>query len=202
MKVKICGIRTLEAAKAAEAAGADLIGFVFADSRRRIAPAQAAQISGEIQKCKTVGVFVDADSQYVNEIARLVGLDYVQLHGSEDAGYIDSIKQPVIKAFRWGDDFSLEAVHACPAKFILLDSFLPGQKGGTGKKIPWQEAAPTLQHLKRPFFLAGGISVENVQMAAEIFAPFGIDVSGGVEENGEKSGVKIKQFMDVAKSLK
>src|SRR5699024_6742310 len=85
MKVKICGIQTVEAAKAAEESGADMIGFLFADSRRRVTVGEAEEIAGELSSCiKKAGVFVNAEKDEIDEAIRRVGLDYVQLHGDED----------------------------------------------------------------------------------------------------------------------
>ena len=113
--------------------------------------------------------------------------------------YRQQIAYPVIKAFRVGEDFQPLAAESYPAEMILLDSFLPGQEGGTGKTFFWEQAAATVRALKRPVILAGGLTAENVSAGIELFHPMGIDVSGGVEENGEKSWIKIKRFMEAAR---
>ncbi|HCB93999.1 MAG TPA: phosphoribosylanthranilate isomerase, partial [Selenomonas sp.] len=106
MIVKICGMKTEEAALAAEAAGADLLGFIFyKDSRRYVAPERVKDISAGISHSRKVGVFVDAPISEVNEIAEFCGLDYVQLHGHEDEAYARQVARPVIKAYRYGDNF-------------------------------------------------------------------------------------------------
>ena len=106
MKAKLCGMKTREAAEAAEAAGADLVGFIFwAKSRRAVTPEQAAAIGASLRRAKKVGVFVDAPVARVNEIAAACGLDFVQLHGHEDADYARQVRAPVIKAYRFGDGF-------------------------------------------------------------------------------------------------
>ena len=199
MIVKICGIKTAAAAKMASEAGADFIGFVFAPSRRRIEPAAAAKICQAVNRVKKIGVFVDEDPAKVNAIAAACGLDFVQLHGHETACYRQQINYPVIKAFRVGDDFQPLAAESYPAEMILLDRFLPGPEGGTGTTFFWAQAATAVRTLKRPVILAGGLTAENVSAGMELFHPFGVDVSGGVEENGEKSLVKIKRFMEAAR---
>ena len=196
MKVKICGLRTVEAAQVAVRSGADFLGFVFwAGSRRAIAPETAARICREVQGAFRVGVFVDETRAAIQSIARLCRLDYIQLHGHEDAAFAASLQLPVIKAFRWGDDFSPEAANAFPAEFILLDSFARGMPGGTGQVFAWQQAAAAAKRVTKPLLIAGGICRENVGEVRRIFQPFGVDVSGSLEENGEKSPEKIRDFM-------
>jgi phosphoribosylanthranilate isomerase len=195
MKVKICGIRTLAAARAAEAAGADFIGFVFAPGRRHIEPAEAAVICRSVRHSAKVGVFVDENWQEVNRIAALCGLDFVQLHGGESEAYAKQILVPVIKAFRWGDDFSLAAANHYPARYILLDSFTRGMAGGTGKSFDWQNAAAAIREIQKPVFIAGGISAANVHEVRKALQPFGVDASGSLEIKGNKSAALMKEFV-------
>ena len=196
MRVKMCGMKTIAAARAAEEAGADYVGFIFAEkSRRYIATETAREIVRQLHRVQTVGVFVDAPMDTVNEIAELVGLDYVQLHGHETADMARRAACPVIKAYRYGDDFSAEEANAYPAEIILVDSYVAGAAGGTGTAFGWQEAAREIARVTKPVLIAGGITAENVGEAAEVFHPFGVDVSGGLEEDGEKSEAKIRAFM-------
>ena len=196
MRVKMCGMKTIAAARAAEEAGADYVGFIFAEkSRRYIAPETAREIVRQLHRVQTVGVFVDAPMDTVNEIAELVGLDYVQLHGHETADMARRAACPVIKAYRYGDDFSAEEANAYPAEIILVDSYVAGAAGGTGTAFGWQEATREIAHVTKPVLIAGGITTESVGEAAEVFHPFGVDVSGGLEEDGEKSEAKIRAFM-------
>jgi len=195
MIVKICGIQSIEIAQAAVACGAALIGFVFAPSRRRILPEDAQKISLQIKTAKKVGVFVDEDPDEVNRIVKLCQLDYVQLHGKESVQYCRGINASVIKAFRFGEDFSAVAANDYPAELILVDSWQKGKAGGTGKPFDWQAAKKELEKLKKPCLVAGGINAANAAEAVQSFFPYGLDVSGGVEENGVKSPMKIKEFM-------
>ena len=200
MRVKMCGMKTVSAALAAEEAGADYIGFVFAKkSRRFIAPKAAQEIARELCHAQKVGVFVDAPMDEVNAIAALVGLDYVQLHGHETAETARGSERPVIKAYRYGDDFDVDAANKYPAEIILVDSYLQGAAGGTGTVFAWQEAAREIARITKPVLIAGGITAENVGEAAVIFHPFGVDVSGGLEEQGEKSEEKIRAFMEAVR---
>ena len=190
MRVKMCGMQTAAAARAAEEAGADYIGFIFAPgSRRYVAPETAREIA------KQVGVFVDAPMAEVNRIAAVVGLDYVQLHGHETAEMARMAERPVIKAYRYGDDFDTETANAYPAEIILVDSYVRGAAGGTGQTFRWQEAAQEIARVTKPVLIAGGITAANVGEVMDTFQPFGIDVSGGLEEDGVKSKAKIAAFM-------
>lgn len=200
MRVKMCGMKTVSAALAAEEAGADYIGFVFAEkSRRFVAPKAAQEIARELRHAQKVGVFVDAPMDEVNAIAALVGLDYVQLHGHETAETARGSERPVIKAYRYGDDFDVDAANKYPAEIILVDSYLQGAAGGTGTVFAWQEAPREIARITKPVLIAGGITAENVGEAAVIFHPFGVDVSGGLEEQGEKSEEKIRAFMEAVR---
>lgn len=203
MRVKMCGMQTLAAARAAEAAGADYIGFIFAQgSRRYVAPETAHEIAREMQRVKKVGVFVDAPMAEVNQIADAVGLDYVQLHGHETAEIARMAERPVIKAYRYGDDFDAETANVYPAEIILVDSYVKGAAGGTGLTFHWQEAAREIARVTKPVLIAGGITAANVREAVETFHPFGIDVSGGLEEDGVKSKTKITAFMAAVCALR
>lgn len=203
MRVKMCGMRTVAAVRVVEEAGADYIGFIFAEnSRRYVAPETAREIARALHHVKKVGVFVDALMSDVNAIADLVGLDYVQLHGHESAAMAKASKYPVIKAYRYGDDFSVEEANAYPAEMILVDSYVAGAAGGTGTVFHWQEAAREIARVTKPVLIAGGITTENVGEAAAIFQPFGVDVSGGLEEDGVKSAAKIRAFMEVARKFR
>ena len=196
MKVKICGLRTVEAAETASQAGADFLGFIFwPQSRRSIAPEAAARICHQVKGAARVGVFVDEARTEIQRIARLCQLDYVQLHGHENASFAASLQLPVIKAFRWGDDFSPEAANVFPAEIILLDSFAREMPGGTGQTFAWHQAAEAVKRLCKPLMVAGGICRDNVGNVQQIFQPFGVDVSGSLVENGEKSLKKIWDFM-------
>lgn len=199
MKAKLCGMKTLAAARAAEEAGATFVGFIFwPKSHRYIEPAAAAEIVAELHRVKTVGVFVDEDAGRVNAIANDVGLDFVQLHGHEDAAYARRIVRPVIKAYRYSASFDAKAAAAFPAQYILLDSGTAQLPGGTGKQFAWREAARAVDEvpeLKKRLLIAGGVAEEHVAEIEQIFHPFGVDVSGSLEVDGEKSIEKIQSFM-------
>lgn len=201
MKVKICGLRSLEAARAAESAGADFLGFILWPESRRFVPAsRAADIVRSLSGgARSVGVVVDQPVGTVAALARRCRFDVIQLHGHEPPEYAARLRASadvrIIKAFRWQDDFSVEAANEYPADYILLDTFKKGMAGGTGEAFRWREAAEEARKLNKPLLLAGGISAENAQEAARTLSPFALDVSGSLEENGEKSPTKIRAFM-------
>ena len=145
-----------------------------------------------------MGVFVDAPLAEVNEIAEFCSLDYVQLHGHENAEYARQVARPVIKAYRYGDNFLAEEAEHYPAEMILLDSFVQGAAGGTGKTFAWQEASHETASLSKPLLVAGGISEHNLSQVVEAFHPYGVDVSGSLEEQGEKSVSLIEAFFKEA----
>lgn len=195
--MKICGIKTEEALAAADANGADFVGFIFVkESHRYIEPANAAVLTAKLHRAKTVGVFVNAGVEEVQRISKQCNLSYVQLHGTESADYAKCIETPVIKAWRWGDNFSLEEASRYPAELHIIDSYRPGgAAGGTGEVFRWREAVDDLKAFQKPFLVAGGITENNVFDALDTFHPAGIDVSGGLEIDREKSVEKIVSFL-------
>ena len=196
IRAKICGITDLYTAKIAEEAGADFIGFVFyKPSSRYIDPVKAAVIGSQIQKSRLVGVFVDEDIETVNEIANRVKLDYVQLHGHETAEYARQVDCPVIKAYHYDENFSVDEAEAYPAEMILLDAGDDKTPGGTGQSFDWQRAAQDIARMHKSVLVAGGINRENALQANKVMKPYALDVSSSLEVNQEKSVEKIKAFL-------
>ncbi|MFP7169754.1 phosphoribosylanthranilate isomerase [Terribacillus sp. 7520-G] len=199
MIVKICGIQSVEAGKAAVEAGADMIGFVFADSRRRVSPEQAASITRQLPpKVKTVGVFVNEPIESLQDIAETAELDYIQLHGDETPSYVRSINKPVIKAFSVASEDDLQLLAAYPCDYYLLDSPAEAYRGGNGTTFDWSLASSDAIPREK-LFLAGGLHAGNVQQAIREVHPAGVDVSSGVETERQKDPVKIQQFITAAK---
>ena len=174
--VKICGICDAASARAARDAGADLVGFHFCPSPRRVTPEEARAIVEALEPGpRVVGVFIDQPEAEVDEVARFVGLDVVQLHGSEPAGFRCS--RPVVKALKVRDG-ALPDVDGWPDP-LLLDSWSADQRGGTGRAWDWELARPLLDH--RRLIFAGGLGPDNVGDLVRRFRPHGVDVSSGVE---------------------
>jgi len=176
IRIKICGICDLEAANAAVEAGADLIGFHFCDSDRRVSPGEAKAIVDELLvRPKIVGVFIDESPQEVRRIAEYLDLDLVQLHGSEQAGF--DAGRPVMKVLKVAEGRLPDAA-AWPDP-IMLDSWSADQRGGTGRTWDWDLARPLLS--ERKVFIAGGLQPGNVGNVVRQLKPYGVDVSSGVE---------------------
>lgn len=197
-RVKICGLRRVEDAIAGVEAGADLLGLVFAASRRRIDPASAVEIVREARErgeVRAVGVFVNEEPAQINRIARLCALDYVQLSGDEPDEIVEWLDVPAIQVFHVRPDTSpdelADRLRATPAELVLLDTAREGSYGGTGATFDWSRLPP----LERPVLLAGGLRPDNVADAIRIVRPWGVDVSSGVERSGEKDREQILAFV-------
>jgi phosphoribosylanthranilate isomerase len=200
--VKICGIKRVEDGLAAVQAGADLLGFVFAPSPRRVEAATVSEIVATVKDCspvRTVGVFVNADVSTMNRLAGMCRLDYIQLCGDEADDVINVLDIPAIRTVHVAPrDESAEAlterVNSSSAELVLLDTARVGQYGGTGEPFDWAALPP----LNRPVLLAGGLNPSNVGAAIRMVRPWGVDVSSGVERNGEKDPDAIRDFVRVA----
>ncbi|MEH7484395.1 phosphoribosylanthranilate isomerase [Neobacillus drentensis] len=200
MKVKICGITDVETGVAAAQYGADAIGFVFADSKRRISIEKAREIIAKIPKeVFKIGVFVNETKDDIERIASTVGLTHIQLHGDETASFSESLSLPVIKSISFQGNESLEELADFPSDFILLDSPKGKYRGGNGTVFNWNEVNPHLINSQK-VILAGGLHADNVEEAIKIIRPYMVDVSSGVETDGKKDLRKIQTFIEKAKS--
>lgn len=201
MKVKICGITDIDTAVTAVSCGADAIGFVFAESKRKIDPAEARKIVDQLPAhIEKVGVFVNETKERIAEIISEVKLTMVQLHGDESPAFCESISVPVIKAFSIGSEQDLSKITGYKSQWILLDSPSGKYRGGNGTSFNWEILSGS-KFPDKKVILAGGLNEENVERAIRIARPFMIDVSSGVETDGKKDKQKIKSFIDKAKSL-
>ena len=197
--VKICGITNLGDALAAVESGADMLGFVFARSPRRIPPETAARITGALSRdIVKVGVFVDEKLEHVNEIVRHCNLNLIQLHGSETKDYTQRLTTTFVKAFRAQNEGVLDHIAEFGAETFLLDSYHPDKAGGTGRKFDLDLAAKAAR-LGR-MIMAGGLNPDNVAEAILKVKPYAVDVSSGVELSpGRKDHDKIKRFITEVK---
>lgn len=240
--VKICGLRDVETAVETAKAGADFIGLMFAESKRRVTPQEAHDVLEAVRAVRRtppratfeaprqgdvrglswfgawseateqalfrwrpllVGVFADQGVREVNEIADAAELDFVQLSGGEDAAFVRRVERPVISAVHIGEETTedevYERVNGLTAAALLLDRASGKGRGGTGETFDWAVAAEVARRL--PFLLAGGLTPENVGEAIEQVQPWGVDVSSGVETEGEKDIEKIRAFVRAAKGV-
>jgi phosphoribosylanthranilate isomerase len=199
MKVKICGITDLLTALASVDYGADAIGFVFAESKRQISVSKAKEIVSHLPKdVLKVGVFVNESIEKIEEIASIVGLTHVQLHGDETPAFIESLTVPVVKAVSIQDDQSLKTIENYSCEYVLIDGPKGKYRGGNGLSFDWSSISVNDLKGKR-VILAGGLHEENVQKAIKLIKPYMVDVSSGVETEGKKDLNKIQSFIIKAK---
>ena len=205
VRVKICGITQVDDALLASSAGADAVGFVFAESPRRVSAETGARIIAELPPFVTkVGLFVDETIARVATIFETCGLDALQFHGDETPEYCAEFcgRARVIKAFRMKDRHVLEDLRGyARVDAFLLDSFSPAAKGGTGERFDWSLAIEA-KKCGKPVVLAGGLTVENVEEAVKTVRPYAVDVSSGVESKpGIKDPALLKEFIVRAKGV-
>ncbi len=200
VKVKICGITCKEDAEAGVRFGADAIGFVFADSPRKITPDTAKDIISSLPPfIACVAVFVNEDKKEVRRIANFCGLSILQFHGDETPSYCSKFPR-VIKAFRIKDREDAERIREYKTSAWLLDTYCEGKPGGTGKTFDWNKSCELAKEGR--VILSGGLTPENVARAVRIGSPYAVDVSSGVEEYpGKKDHKKIEEFIRNAKDV-
>jgi len=196
LKVKICGITNREDALWAVECGADALGFIFyKKSPRYINPEHAKEIISILPPfISTVGVFVNENYNDVRDVKLLTDLNTVQLHGDESPSYCNLIEGKLIKAIRIKNEKSIERLKKYTVDAFLLDSFDTSSFGGSGLTFDWKLAKKAKQHGR--IILAGGLTPDNVEEAINKVAPFGVDVSSGVESKpGIKNKKKVKDFI-------
>src|SRR5664280_677680 len=186
MRVKICGITNQEDALIASDIGADALGFVFAKgSPRTITPEAAGNIIYKLPPfIVPVGVFVDSPVEEILSIIEYTGIQCIQLHGNESPSEFTNINVPIIKAFRVNEHFKAATLASFKASAYLLDTYVDGAAGGTGKTFDWNMAISAKAYGR--IILAGGLTPENIKDAITMVRPYGIDVSSGVESEPGK----------------
>lgn len=193
-KIKFCGIRRFEDIDYVNELRPDYIGFVFwAKSRRYVTPETAKMLKQRLNPdIKAVGVFVDENLDTITSLLKEGIIDIAQLHGSESEEDIAELRvktdAPIIKAFKIKSAADIENACKSSADFVLLDSGY-----GTGKAFDWN----LFQSLNRPFFLAGGISADNIGEAINRFSPYAVDLSSAIEINGMKDKTKMREIMQL-----
>lgn len=191
-ELKICGLSRIEDIIAVNRHGADFAGFVFFEkSKRYVDPYKANELISFLRAdIKPVGVFMDEPLDNVVRIARISGVELIQLHGHESEEYVEYVKRtldrPVIKAYKASEEGALEKAAQSSADYVMIDS-----GAGSGKKFDWS----ILKDFKRDYFLAGGLDPESVGEAIRMLEPFAVDVSSGVETDGIKDEKKIAEFI-------
>ncbi len=191
-KIKLCGLSRACDIDVANELKPEYVGFVFArKSSRYLAPEQAAELKKLLSPdIRAVGVFVDENPQTVAGLLNDGTIDMAQLHGVESGEYIKKLRQltdkPLIRAFRIQSAADIADAGNSSADYILLDS-----GAGTGSVFDWE----LVRNIRRPYFLAGGLSPDNVENAVNMLYPFAVDVSSGIETDGVKDKLKMAAFV-------
>lgn len=199
-KIKICGLRTIEDIQAVNHCMPDFAGFIveYPKSRRSVTSIELEKLTSELSpRICAVGVFVNAPLELASDLLKRGVIRMAQLHGQEDSAYIHKLQTDagakVIKAFsvKTKEDIALAEVSG--ADYVLLDQ----GNGGTGKTFDWQLA----WKLSRPYFLAGGLGVDNLEQAVRDLNPWAVDLSSSVETDGKKDPEKIRQAVQMVRKL-
>ncbi|WP_150271081.1 phosphoribosylanthranilate isomerase [Paenibacillus tepidiphilus] len=215
--VKICGLHSVEVLKSMQRIPLDYVGFVFAESRRKVTPQQAAEMIGELADWKTekppgaAGVFVDPTADELKALLHIAPLDVIQLHGQESPAFCRELKLafPGIQVWKaLSVSGNAEPAESAVAGFagtvdaLLLDTYDPQGSGGSGKTFDWS-LIPAYQQAAAsyglPLFVAGGLHPDNVAELLENYSPDGVDVSSGVETGGIKDTAKMTAFVERVK---
>ena len=192
-KIKICGLKRREDIDYINICKPDYVGFVFAGTKRKITVEQAKEFSGLVlPEIAKVGVFVNEDVNVISNLIQEQVIDVVQLHGDEDEKYISILREKMkrgklIKAIRVASPECLCNCNQWNVDFLLFDTFNNQEYGGTGEAFDWS----MIQNVEKPFFLAGGINLTNVDLAIKSLHPYAVDVSSAVETDGFKDRDKI-----------
>lgn len=202
--IKFCGLQSKKDVDSAAATGATALGFVFANSKRQVAPEAVSDwlASVPLKEQKKVAVFVEPNHTEIQTILESVSFDVLQFHGDESPQFLKEVKKntgkQVLKAFRHQKGtLDLFSAFAPVADGFIVDAGTKAQKGGTGKRFDW-EAVPVYVHfarrLNRPLWIAGGVSPENIRELLS-FRPDGIDVSSGIETERQKDRDKMETIV-------
>ena len=202
VKLKICGLTRVADIAIANRVLPDYIGFVFAESRRKLSAAKAAGLAARLDPhIQKVGVFVNEEPAKIIDLCLEGIIDLVQLHGDEDEIYLKRLKaqiaNPVIKAMRVRTAAQIAAAAKLSCDFLLLDTYSLRQYGGSGKIFDWGLIPP----VSKPFFLAGGLNESNLLAALAATRAYAVDLSSGVETGGLKDEAKIAQVAAIVRSV-
>jgi phosphoribosylanthranilate isomerase len=200
--IKICGITCIEDARLAAEFGADAIGInLVPTSKRRVDVSTARAIAAAVRDNVTVvGVVADASLDEMRGFRTVIGLDLLQLHGSESAETLQELLPGAFKATRIEDESDVEHAATYRGQWLLVDAKSPGGLGGTGHRFDWSLVRELAA--RRPLILAGGLTPENVAGAIQQVQPFGIDVASGVEIDGQprrKHAERMRRFIEAGR---
>lgn len=200
-RIKICGLMTEEDIRSINEARPDYCGFIveYPKSRRNVSKDQVERLVRLLEpEILPVGVFVNAPPFLPAKMANEGTIRAIQLHGQEDAFYLQRLRKltdaPVIQAFSIATEKDVEAARRSEADWVLLDH----GSGGTGESFDWN----LIKNMERPFFLAGGLTPENLVRAVHTAKPWAVDLSSGVEKNGRKDAQKIRAAVEAVRKIK
>ena len=213
-KIKLCGMMKPCDIEYANRVKPDFVGFIFANTRRKISAAQAKQFREALDaEIPAVGVFVNEDISVITSLVQNGCIDLIQLHGEEDADYIRRLREvcdvPVIKAVKVQTVEQIRQAAALPVDYLLLDTYRKGVLGGTGEAFDWEllreakaAAGDTAEGelFGKPYFLAGGLHAGNLRAAAAL-GSYGLDVSSGIETDGSKDFTKMVEVMELVRKF-
>lgn len=213
-KIKLCGMMKPCDIEYANRVKPDFVGFIFANTRRKISAAQAKQFREALDaEIPAVGVFVNEDISGITSLVQNGCIDLIQLHGEEDADYIRCLREvcdvPVIKAVKVQTVEQIRQTAALPVDYLLLDTYRKGVLGGTGEAFDWEllreakaAAGDTAEGelFGKPYFLAGGLHAGNLREAAAL-GSYGLDVSSGIETDGSKDFTKMVEVMELVRKF-
>ncbi|MBQ9990925.1 MAG: phosphoribosylanthranilate isomerase [Lachnospiraceae bacterium] len=203
-KIKICGLKRPEDIAYVNRYLPDYVGFVFAKSPRQVTGEQAAELKKILRpEILSVGVFVNEEIDTIVTLVKEGIIDLIQLHGDESIEYVRQLQErledqsegKVIRAIRVSSPKDVKAVLDYPTDYLLFDTYIKGQYGGSGETFNWQ----LLKEVNRPFFLAGGLTTENIRQALDTVNPFCLDVSSGAETNRVKDEAKIQHLVEMVR---
>lgn len=213
-KIKLCGMMKPCDIEYANRVKPDFVGFIFANTRRKISAAQAKQFREALDaEIPAVGVIVNEDISVITSLVQNGCIDLIQLHGEEDADYIRRLREvcdvPVIKAVKVQTVEQIRQAAALPVDYLLLDTYRKGVLGGTGEAFDWEllreakaAAGDTAEGelFGKPYFLAGGLHAGNLREAAAL-GSYGLDVSSGIETDGSKDFTKMVEVMELVRKF-
>lgn len=202
IRIKICGLRREEDVLGVNSFDINDAGFVFAKSPRQVSEEWAAELRGKLRPdIDAVGVFVNEAPEKIIRLVKNGVIQKVQLHGDEDRAYIQSLKQnidcPIVKAVRVRDEDSVQRAEGLGADLLLLDTYVKNVRGGSGQTFDLKH----VPELDIPWYMAGGLTPENVADRLKERKPYGVDVSSGVETDGYKDIKKIEKFTAMVRAF-
>ena len=205
-RIKICGMQRLQDIEIVNEFLPDYVGFIMSTQnkfRRQVAVKTARDLSEKLNPdIKAVGVFVDEPMEFISDICKQGIINLVQLHGHEDREYINSlaksVKIPIIKAVHVENSQQITDAENLDCDYLLLDTAYKDKIGGGGQKFNW-DLIP--KNLSKPYFLAGGLSAENVAQAIKTITPYAVDLSSSVETEGYKDREKVRKVIDIVRRV-